>query len=61
MLKIRLSRIGRKNLAQYRVVVINSTAKRDGKYIENIGTYQPTKPQDQLTINKDRFDYWQKQ
>jgi len=58
MLKIRLSRVGRKNLPHYRIVVIESTSKRDGKFIENIGTYHPTNPQNQLSINKTRLDYW---
>lgn len=49
--KIRLKRVGAKKAPQYRVVVADSRAPRDGRYIEQIGTYNPlTEP---ATINID--------
>ncbi|HEY7585518.1 MAG: 30S ribosomal protein S16 [Deltaproteobacteria bacterium] len=39
--KIRLTRTGRKKLPSYRVVVADSEAPRDGKFIERVGTYEP--------------------
>jgi small subunit ribosomal protein S16 len=45
MLKIRLKRIGRKNLPIYRIVVMENLSKRDGKYIEKLGYYNPIKKQ----------------
>ncbi len=41
--KIRLARIGKKNLPVYRIVAIDSRKKRDGAYLENLGTYDPIK------------------
>lgn len=42
MLKIRLKRYGRKKKATYRIIVIDSRKKRDGKAIEEVGFYDPT-------------------
>lgn len=58
MVKIRLSRTGRKNYPQYRIVVINSLNKRDGKFIENIGYYNPMVDPIIIKMNKDRYSYW---
>jgi small subunit ribosomal protein S16 len=61
MLKIRLSRRGRKNLPYYVIVVANSTAPRDGKFIEKIGTYNPLAEgdnQNRITIDNERAEYW---
>ena len=44
MVKIRLSRFGKKRKSVFRIVVINSRKSRDGEYIENLGNYEPTKP-----------------
>ena len=41
MTKIRLTRLGKKHKPQYRIVVMDSHTKRDGKYIEKIGFYNP--------------------
>lgn len=43
MLKIRLSRYGRKNAPFYRVVVADARCKRDGAFLANVGTYDPIK------------------
>lgn len=56
MVKLRLSRSGRKNIPFYRIVVIDSRKARDGKYIENLGTYDPRSKD--LHMNRDRVDYW---
>lgn len=41
--KIRLARIGKKNIPFYRIVAIDSRKKRDGAFLENLGTYDPIK------------------
>ena len=56
--KIKLSRIGRRNEPKYRLVIAPSGVKRDGKYIEKIGFYDPLKDNKNLTVNKDRYEYW---
>jgi small subunit ribosomal protein S16 len=58
MVKIRLTRTGRKNAPSYRIIVIDSNAKRDGKYIEKLGFYNPTENSTNVVYNKDRYDYW---
>ncbi len=56
MVKIRLTRTGRKNLASYRIVITNAREKRDSKFIEYIGFFNPhTKT---IEINKERAQYW---
>lgn len=56
--KIRLKRIGAKNAPVYRVVVADGRSPRDGKFIEEIGTYQPLKSGNNFTVKLDRADYW---
>ena len=61
MLKIRLSRGGRKNLPFYRILATNSTSPRDSKFLEKLGTYNPLSAkdkEDRITINKERAEYW---
>lgn len=50
MLKIRLKRIGRKQKPSYRVVVIDSRKKRDGRFIEEVGFYSPLKKEINLNL-----------
>ncbi|MCK6418938.1 MAG: 30S ribosomal protein S16 [Alphaproteobacteria bacterium] len=60
-LAIRLSRGGRRNLPFYRVVVADTRAPRDGRYIERLGTYNPLLPQDndnRVNLNTERVQYW---
>lgn len=57
---IRLMRMGKKKAPYYRVVVAHSRNKRDGAYIENLGTYRPIESKDQILINLERFDEWVK-
>ncbi|MCG2622321.1 30S ribosomal protein S16 [Arthrobacter sp. I2-34] len=56
--KIRLKRFGKKFSAHYRVVVMDSRAKRDGRAIEEIGLYRPTEEPSYIDINSDRAQYW---
>lgn len=58
MVKIRLTRTGRKNAPSYRIIVIDSRAKRDGKYIERIGFYNPSENPDNIVYNEERYNYW---
>ena len=56
--KIRMKRVGTKNLPVFRIVVADGRSPRDGKFIEEIGTYQPLKKGDNFTLNMDRAKYW---
>lgn len=56
--KIRLTRIGKKNDPKYRIVAIDESKKRDGKYIEKIGYYDPIKNPHLLTIDKAKLQKW---
>jgi small subunit ribosomal protein S16 len=55
---IRLRREGALNRPYYKVVVADSRSPRDGKFIEIIGTYDPTKPGHNSTLKLDRIEYW---
>jgi small subunit ribosomal protein S16 len=55
---IRLRREGRKNRPYYRVVVADKQSPRDGKFIEQVGTYDPIKKESNFTLNTDRIKYW---
>jgi small subunit ribosomal protein S16 len=56
--RIRMKRIGAKNTPVYRIVVADSRSPRDGKFIEEIGTYTPLKKGDNFTLDLDRAKYW---
>lgn len=56
--KIRLKRMGAKKSPFYRVVVSDSRSPRDGRFIEEIGIYDPLKDPAQININEDRALYW---
>ncbi|MGO2482282.1 30S ribosomal protein S16 [Glutamicibacter ardleyensis] len=56
--KIRLKRFGKMRAPFYRVVVMDSRAKRDGRAIEEIGKYHPTENPSVIEINSDRAQYW---
>ncbi|MFO7840913.1 MAG: 30S ribosomal protein S16 [Fidelibacterota bacterium] len=56
--RIRLSRMGRKNRPFYRVVVADSRSRRDGRFIEQIGTYDPLKKNENLDVKEDRVFHW---
>ena len=56
--KIRLQRHGRKNYAFYSIVIANSDAPRDGRFIEKIGTYNPNTNPATIDLNFERALYW---
>ncbi len=56
--KIRLRREGRKKTPMYRIVVADSRAPRDGRFIEIIGQYQPQLGEQALNLKGDRANYW---
>lgn len=57
-LKIRLRQQGRANRQTYRVVVADSRTRRDGKYIEMLGWYNPCQAENNVQIDADRLNYW---
>ena len=56
--KIRLKRMGQKKAPFYRIVVADSRAPRDGKFIEEIGTYDPTKDPSEFKVNEELAKKW---
>jgi len=56
LVKIRLRRIGRKNRPFYRVVVADSRAARDGKFIETLGHYDPKNKS--FRVKSERVSFW---
>lgn len=59
MLAIRLMRMGAKKRPSYRIVVKEKLSKRDGAYLENLGTYNPIgKEGSEVNLNAERVQYW---
>lgn len=58
MVRMRLQRHGRKKAPFYHIVVATSTSPRDGKFIERLGTYNPTTVPAQITLNVDKAVDW---
>ena len=58
MVKIRLRRMGAKKAPYYRVVVADSRYPRDGRFIEEIGTYDPMAEGENIKIDLERAQYW---
>ena len=58
MVKIRLRRMGAKKAPFYRVVVADSRVARDGRFIEEIGYYDPTKNPRVVSIDADKAKQW---
>ncbi len=58
MVKIRLRRVGKKKQPSYRIVVADSRAPRDGRFIEIIGFYNPRTEPETIQIKEDRALYW---
>ena len=56
--KIRLTRIGKRGQPIYRIIAIDESKKRDGKYLENLGLYNPTTNPVEFKIDKERLNYW---
>ena len=58
MVKIRLRRMGAKKAPFYRIVVADSRYPRDGRFIEEIGTYNPLKEPAEITVNAESAKKW---
>jgi len=58
MVKIRFARFGAKRRPFYHIVVTDSENPRDGRFIEQIGTYDPSKPMTEAKLDRGRMDYW---
>jgi len=58
--KLRLQRAGGKKDAFYRVVVSNSRSPRDGRFIEQIGIYDPMEEPARVKLNQERLEHWLK-
>ena len=58
MLKLRLRRMGAKKRPSYRIVVAESSAPRDGKFIEIIGLYDPLTDPATIRLNEERAKHW---
>ena len=56
--KIKLQRVGKIRNAQYRVVIADAKARRDGKVVENIGIYHPKQEPSLIKIDSERAQYW---
>lgn len=56
--KIRLARHGSKKRPFYRIVVADSESPRDGRYLENVGTYNPLIDPAEVNLKQDRIKYW---
>jgi len=59
--RMRLARHGATKKPFYRIVVADSESPRDGRYLENVGTYNPLKDPVQVTLKTDRVLYWLQQ
>ncbi len=58
MVKIRLKRMGRKKAPFYRIVVSDARSPRDGRFIEEIGIYDPTKDPSEYRVNEELAKKW---
>lgn len=56
--RIRMKRVGAKNNPVFRIVVADGRSPRDGKFIEEIGTYQPLKKGENVTLDLERAKHW---
>jgi len=58
MVKIRLARFGAKKHPFYHIVVTDSENPRDGRFLEQIGTYDPAKPMPSARVDRERLSHW---
>jgi len=60
MVRIRLTRVGRKNKAYWRIGAFDAHTRRDGRPIEYLGSYDPHKEKDEekMKVNRERVEYW---
>ena len=56
--RVRLKRFGTKNRQQFRIVVADVKMPRDGRFIEEIGYYNPVPIDEEIVIKQERLDYW---
>lgn len=56
--RIRLARFGGKKSPYYRIVAANSEARRDGRFLEQVGTYNPLTPEAAVQLDRPRYDHW---
>ncbi len=59
--RIRLARHGAKKRPYYRIVVADSEAPRDGRYLETVGTYNPVREPAEIIVKQERVQYWLEQ
>lgn len=57
-LMIRLTKIGKKGESKYRVIVKEKRDRRDGNYLENLGSFEKTAKGQKVELKKDRIKYW---
>ncbi len=60
MLAIRLTRMGAKKRPFYRIVVAEKRSKRDGRFVEIVGHYNPCREPNELKLDHERIAYWLK-
>ena len=60
MVVLRLARAGTHKAPFYHVVATDSRKPRDGRYIEDVGTYDPTRRPERIQLKQDRIDHWLK-
>lgn len=58
MVRIRLTRVGSKKNPIWRIVVADKRSPRDGRVIENVGTYNPQTDPSTVTLKQDRVEHW---
>ncbi len=58
MVKIRLKRMGQKKAPFYRIIVADQRSPRDGRFIDEIGTYDPSKEPSAVSINAEKAAQW---
>ena len=58
MVKIRLQRVGKKKAPFYHIVVADSKSPRDGRIIEQIGTYDPMTDPSTIVLDKEKTEQW---
>lgn len=58
VLKLRLTRMGAKGQPHYRIVVQEARSKRDGRFVENVGHYNPLTEPSTIVVNAERVKYW---
>jgi len=58
LLSIRLTRMGAKKRPFYRIVVTERDAKRDGRFVEIVGHYDPIAHPPVVKVDRERYDYW---